>query len=181
MEGKVPWKESNLALIGSDLDHKIKEAAAGEEPAWSTAGVGESEGKNVWRIEQFKVAPWPEEKYGEFHKGDSYIVLNSYKRDDSDALLHDLHIWIGSESSQDEYGTAAYKMVECDEFLGGKAVQHREVQGHESPVRFLLIYFLFSFCRQFFDAHSAFDLNLCCSFLPFHCSNCHFVVAPVCL
>lgn len=105
MPEKVPWKESNLALIGSDLDHKIKEAAAGEEPAWSTAGVGESEGKNIWRIEQFKVVGWPSEKYGEFHKGDTYIVLNSYKRGDSDALYHDVHIWIGNESSQDEYGT----------------------------------------------------------------------------
>jgi gelsolin len=88
----------------------------------------------VWRIEQFHVKPWPEEKYGKFHKGDSYIVLNSYTRGDSDALFHDVHIWIGSESSQDEYGTAAYKMVEADDFLGGAAIQHRQVQGHEAPL-----------------------------------------------
>ena len=93
MPERIPWKESNLALIGSDLDHKIKEAAAGEEPAWSTAGVGESEGKNVWRVEQFKVVRWPATRYGEFHTGDSYIVLNSYKRGDSDALYHDVHMW----------------------------------------------------------------------------------------
>ena len=35
-------------------------------------------------------------------------------------------------SWQDEYGTAAYKTVELDTFLDDKAVQHREVQGHES-------------------------------------------------
>jgi gelsolin len=91
-------------------------------------------GLKVWRIEQFHVAPWPEEKYGTFHKGDSYIVLDSYTRGNSDALFHDVHIWIGSESSQDEYGTAAYKMVEADDFLGGAAVQHRQVQGHEAPL-----------------------------------------------
>ena len=91
MPERVPWKESNLALIGSDLDHKIKQAAAGEEKAWST--VGQAEGKSVWRIEQFKVVGWPETQFGEFHTGDSYIVLNSYKRGDSDALYHDVHIW----------------------------------------------------------------------------------------
>lgn len=131
-EGRVPWKESNLALIGSDLDHKIKQAAAEGEPQWQ--GLGEEAGLKVWRIEAFRVVPWPEENYGKFHKGDSYIVLNSYKKEGSDALLHDVHIWIGSESSQDEYGTAAYKMVECDDFLGGAPIQHRETQGHESAM-----------------------------------------------
>jgi gelsolin len=134
---KIPWKESNLALIGSELDHKIKEAAAGGEVAWE--GLGDAPGKRVWRIEAFQVVAWPEDQYGEFHTGDTYVVLNSYTRGTSDALYHDVHIWIGFESSQDEYGTAAYKMVECDEFLGGKAVQHREVQGHESSVGVLLL------------------------------------------
>lgn len=35
---------------------------------------------------------------------------------------------------QDEYGTAAYKTVELDTFLDDKAVQHREVEGHESEM-----------------------------------------------
>ena len=52
------------------------------------------------------------------------------------ALAWDVSFWIGNESTQDEYGTAAYKTVELDDFLGRKAMQHREVQGAESK-RFL--------------------------------------------
>ena len=46
--------------------------------------------------------------------------------------MHAAHIWIGDESTRDEYGTTAYKMVELDDGLGGIAVQHREVQERES-------------------------------------------------
>jgi hypothetical protein len=46
--------------------------------------------------------------------------MNTYKRGTSEGLSHDIHIWIGSESTQDEYGTAAYKMVEADDYLGGQ-------------------------------------------------------------
>jgi gelsolin len=127
-EDKISWKDSNLALVGSDLDQKIKQAAAGGEDAWQA--VGDEPGVKVWRVEQFKIVPWPEGDYGCFYSGDSYICLNSYLIEDR--LFRDLFIWIGAESSQDEYGTAAYKMVEADDFLGGAPVQHREVQGHES-------------------------------------------------
>jgi len=123
------WKDSNLALIGSELDHKIKAAAAALEPAWE--GMGQTAGATtVWRIEKFRVKEWT--RAGGFHKGDSYLVLHTHKKGTSEALHHDIHMWIGGESSQDEYGTAAYKMVEADDFLGGVPVQHRQVQGHET-------------------------------------------------
>ena len=56
-----------------------------------------------------------------------------------DALAWDIHFWIGDESTQDEYGTAAYKTVELDDFLKRRAVQYREVQEHESS-RFLRLF-----------------------------------------
>lgn len=118
---------ATILTVGSDIDRKVKAAAAGGETAWS--GIGKAEGIKVWRIEQFQVKEWPKEQHGQFFRGDSYIVLKTYK--EGNALKHDIHIWIGSESSQDEYGTAAYKMVEADEYLGGAPVQHRQVEGKE--------------------------------------------------
>ncbi|NXU98927.1 VILI protein, partial [Cettia cetti] len=38
----------------------------------------------------------------------------------------------GKESSQDEQGAAAIYTTQMDDHLGSVAVQHREVQGHES-------------------------------------------------
>ena len=58
----------------------------------------------------------------------------TYTEPDSDALKYDVHFWIGKYSTQEEYGTAAYKTVELDTFLYDKAILHREVQGHETDL-----------------------------------------------
>ncbi|KAL9956018.1 hypothetical protein ACROYT_G037435 [Oculina patagonica] len=129
---KYDWKDSNLALFGSDLEKNVKRAAAGTEKAWQNAG--ESVGLQIWRIVKFKVTHWSKEDYGKFYNGDSYIILNTYKDKESDELLYDVHFWIGQESTQDEYGTAAYKTVELDTYLKDKPVQHREVMNHESAL-----------------------------------------------
>ena len=105
----------------------------------------------MWRVEnsrdendnpKFGIREWPEERYGEFYTGDSYILLQTRQKttanDDTDAdadagsFMYDIYFWIGSESSQDEYGVAAYKANELDDLLDDAPVQHREVQYHES-------------------------------------------------
>jgi len=129
---KYDWNDSNLALFGSDTEKKVKKDSAATEPAWQ--GAGQKVGLQIWRIVKFKVKDWPKESYGEFYDGDSYIILNTYKEKDSEGLLYDLHFWIGKTSSQDEYGTAAYKTVELDTFLDDKPIQHREVMNHESAM-----------------------------------------------
>jgi len=81
------------------------------------------------------VKQWPKDQYGKFHSGDSYIVLHTYKKHEkTDALAWDIHFWLGTYTTQDEAGTAAYKTVELDDFLGGDPVQHREVQNYESEL-----------------------------------------------
>jgi gelsolin len=129
---KYNIEETNLALFGSDLEKKVKAASAATEKAW--VGAGREPGLQIWRIEKFKVVPVQAKDYGRFYDGDSYIVLKTYKKKDSDKLLWDIHFWLGDETSQDEAGTAAYKTVELDTLLGGEPVQHREVQGFESQL-----------------------------------------------
>lgn len=59
-------------------------------------------------------------------------MLQTTLEEGGEQLLYDIYFWIGKESSQDEYGVAAYKTVELDDLLGDAPVQHREVQHHES-------------------------------------------------
>lgn len=131
-QGKYNWKESNIALFGSDAEKQVKKEAAETEPAWKT--IKEECGTQIFRINKFKVEKWPLEDYGKFYNGDSYVVLHTWKNEDSEELHYDIHFWIGKYSTADEYGTAAYKTVELDCLLDDKAVQHREVQGQESDL-----------------------------------------------
>lgn len=129
-------EDSNVAGLGSDLDKKCREAAAGTEAAWKDAG--KKPGMQIWRIEKFKVKKSMTPP-GTFYSDDSYICLNTYKKKDengkeTDKLCWDIHFWLGKTTSQDEAGTAAYKTVELDDFLGGEPVQHREVQDFESTL-----------------------------------------------
>ncbi|WOK99111.1 hypothetical protein Cni_G07823 [Canna indica] len=99
------------------------------DPAFQ--GAGQKVGMEIWRIENFEPVPLPKSDYGKFYTGDSYIVLQTTSVKGG-AYGYDIHFWIGKDSSQDEAGTAAIKTVELDAVLGGRAVQHRELQGLES-------------------------------------------------
>ncbi|KAK7336546.1 hypothetical protein VNO77_17089 [Canavalia gladiata] len=99
------------------------------DPAFQ--GVGQKAGTEIWRIENFQPVPLPKSEYGKFYMGDSYIILQT-TQGKGGAYFYDIHFWIGRDTSQDEAGTAAIKTVELDASLGGRAVQHREIQGHES-------------------------------------------------
>jgi len=126
--------DSNIANLGTELEKNVKLEAAKHEDAWKVAG--KQAGLQVWRIEKFRVVPVEPKQYGSFYSGDSYIVLHTYKVANKDIFGWDVHFWLGQHTTQDEAGTAAYKTVELDDYLGGAPVQYREVQGHESS-RFL--------------------------------------------
>jgi len=122
--------DSNIANLGSDLEKKVRLNASDKEDAWKNAG--KAVGLEIWRIENFQVKAVPKNGAGQFFSGDSYIVLNTYKK--ADALRWDVHFWLGKFTTQDEAGTAAYKTVELDDHLHGAPIQHREVQGFESDL-----------------------------------------------
>lgn len=101
----------------------------------------------IWRIEKMQVVPLPRDQYGKFFRGDSYIILSANEpgqpsgvacktKEARGVLEMHIHFWLGSQTSQDEAGVAAYKTVELDDLLGGTPVQHREVESKESK-RFL--------------------------------------------
>ncbi len=122
-------KDTNIANLGSALEKAVKLEAAQKEDQWNS--MSKEPGIQIWRIEKFKVVPWPKNEYGSFYSGDSYIVLHTSKSTDGD-LLYEAHMWVGTFTTQDEAGTAAYKIVELDDFLGRNVVLHRQVQGYES-------------------------------------------------
>uniref|UniRef100_A0A8D0HU07 Gelsolin n=1 Tax=Sphenodon punctatus TaxID=8508 RepID=A0A8D0HU07_SPHPU len=93
--------------------------------------AGKEPGLQIWRIEKFDLVPVPKNLYGDFFTGDAYLVLNTV-RQRSGNLQYDLHFWLGDNCTQDESGAAAIFTVQMDDYLHGKAIQHREVQGHES-------------------------------------------------
>ncbi|KAL1555334.1 Villin-3 [Salvia divinorum] len=107
----------------------MSSSAKALEPAFQ--GVGQRVGTEIWRIENFQPVPLPKSDYGKFCCGDSYIILET-SSGKGGSYLYDIHFWLGKDTSQDEAGTAAIKTVELDAALGGRAVQYRELQGHES-------------------------------------------------
>ncbi|KAJ3340132.1 hypothetical protein HDU93_007357 [Gonapodya sp. JEL0774] len=110
---QLDLSDSNIAGLGTDLEKKVRLSAAETEAQWR--GVGEAVELRVWRIVNFKVVPVDPSHYGQFFTGDSYIVLNTWKEPSAPKLYHDIHFFLGLETTQDEAGTAAYKTVELDD------------------------------------------------------------------
>ncbi|XP_029430577.1 macrophage-capping protein [Rhinatrema bivittatum] len=84
-------------------------------------------GLHIFRVEKMKLVPFPKEQTGCFFSGDSYLLL--YNAADGKS---NLHMWYGKDTSVDEQGACAMFATQMDTFLGGRPVQYREAQGHES-------------------------------------------------
>ncbi|XP_065886890.1 gelsolin, cytoplasmic-like [Dysidea avara] len=100
--------------------------------------VDDGKGKvEIWRIEDFEMAPVDPGMYGQFFGGDSYVILYTYLKNGKENYI--IYFWQGQESSQDEKAAAALHAVHLDDQYGGAPVQVRVVQNKE-PDHFLLIF-----------------------------------------
>ena len=116
--------------------HEAMETASPEAKAEHAAMMeaGQKEGLSIWRVENLQLKPVPKDMHGHFYEGDTYVILSVWRKGMNASLNCDLFFWLGSESTVDEQGGAALLAVNMDnDVLGGIAVQHREVQGHETP------------------------------------------------
>ncbi|XP_048002909.1 gelsolin, cytoplasmic-like [Leguminivora glycinivorella] len=100
-----------------------------DHPAFAEAGA--VAGIEIWTIQKFEPVPIEKKMYGKFYNADSYIVLKT-TGDGQSAYSYDAHFWLGTKTTQDKKGSAAIWTVTLDDMLGGRAVHHREVQGHET-------------------------------------------------
>ena len=55
--------------------------------------------KDIFSTKDFNPVLYDEDKYGKFHTGDSYIVLNT-REGRAGHFAWDVHFWLGAETSQ---------------------------------------------------------------------------------
>lgn len=93
--------------------------------------------KEIFRIENFELAPVDEAAHGMFFGGDSYVIKYTYTKNDREQYI--VYFWQGTESSQDEKAASAIHAMKLDDELCGRAVQVRVTQGNE-PRHFLKMF-----------------------------------------
>lgn len=115
--------------------HTLKKSGGSAIGFMPDNGEGEVE---IWRVENFDLAPVPEETYGMFFGGDSYVIKYHYsnKRGGQGYVIY---YWQGKQSSTDEKAGSAIHAVRLDNELDGIATQVRVAQGYE-PRHFLKIF-----------------------------------------
>eukprot|EP00472_Partenskyella_glossopodia_P003840 CAMPEP_0197525208 /NCGR_PEP_ID=MMETSP1318-20131121/10685_1 /TAXON_ID=552666 /ORGANISM="Partenskyella glossopodia, Strain RCC365" /LENGTH=379 /DNA_ID=CAMNT_0043078397 /DNA_START=59 /DNA_END=1198 /DNA_ORIENTATION=- len=155
---EIKIEDSNMAFYGSAEHKSLRFDAASLETEYKGAG-DKGPGIQIWRVKNMKrtdetaakfgIVKVRTEEYGTFYRGDSYIVLETYLIEQKKAF--NLYFWLGSESTQDEIGVAAYKTVELDDLLGDVPVQYREVDGMES-FKFLKLFKRFQVLAGGFDS-----------------------------
>ena len=83
----------------------------------------------IWRIEKLKLKKWPQERYGTFYEGDSFLILNIKSKEEKYA-----HVWTGKESTKDEISYVQYKVLQLDQKLENSLEIYYESQEKESEL-----------------------------------------------
>lgn len=114
--------------------------------------------KEIYRIENFELAPVDPAAYGMFFGGDSYVIKYTYTIGNRERYI--IYFWQvswlnlrpnqcceiinfefsqGNDSTQDEKAASALQAMKLDNEVCGKAVQVRVTQGHE-PRHFIKMF-----------------------------------------
>lgn len=141
-----------IPVNGAPVTLKLEGADVGRGKKWAEDMQGfikEQDiltlGVKVWHVMEYEHYQMPEDSYGQFHKGDTYVVRWQYmitnaglKSLKGQAARHSLtgrercayFFWQGQDSTINEKGASALMTVELDEERGP---QVRVVQGKEPP------------------------------------------------
>ncbi|XP_023263679.1 villin-1-like isoform X1 [Seriola lalandi dorsalis] len=130
-KNEKPWSKETARPSLRQTQHKFSRMMSDDNQD-AFRSVSRKPGLQIWTINNMQMVPVPAQGFGNFFEGDCYIVLYISQSKGSGQSA-DIHYWIGKSSSQDEQGAAAIYVTQLDEYLGGSPVQHREVQGSESP------------------------------------------------
>lgn len=122
-------KRSQSYNLGS-LSESAKDPTHGV--GWRT--VGTKSGIEVWIADGDvdDVAAWPEDAYGRFTDGDTFVVLRTHKKG-----TYALHVWVGARSTDDEIAVARRAAAHIDRHLvravpSALVTLYYERQGNES-------------------------------------------------
>ncbi|KAL0214904.1 hypothetical protein P9112_007088 [Eukaryota sp. TZLM1-RC] len=127
----------SVELKDIDIDEVISAEASRHESQIHQMDEGSKKLK-IWRIENLRRVEIPEEIYGSFYSGDSYIVMLSYTRKNRPYCY--LYYYQGRNSTRDETTASAFLTVALgDELSDIEPTQVRVVQNKE-PVDFINIF-----------------------------------------
>ena len=132
MDSELLLEDTNLAMLGSIYEKALRLQRAEGEPEWKK--IKKEPSFYIWRIEKFSVKPWSKDQYGTFYQGDTYIILSITKDPLSESLDYNAHMWVGMDSTCDESGTGAYKIVELNDYFNNEMTLIYEEQNFESPL-----------------------------------------------
>ncbi|BHF57941.1 hypothetical protein SprV_0100088900 [Sparganum proliferum] len=103
------------------------------DPEWANIKNINKETLKIWRfVTPRTVVPLPEENYGFFFNNEMYVVLRAANKNVKSCF--NVHYWMGMERAKTSDTSPPPKVLQLMSSLENRAVLHREIEGHESPL-----------------------------------------------
>jgi Leucine-rich repeat (LRR) protein len=124
--------DANNALIrGKKWDEQLEKPKLDYSDFFDD-DVGHEEGIQCFEIEKFLPNPLDQDLNGTFFDGDCYIILKTFRDNDTGSLNWKIYYWIGMHASLDKQACAAMHSVNLRNLLGATCRTIREEQYEES-------------------------------------------------